>query len=399
MTGTGGADVIVIGGGIGGLAAAAFLRRAGRRVAVYEQAARITAVGAGLVVSPNAARLLRRVGVMDAIEDVAVALQTGWEFRRWQDGTVLFSQEMGAQCRRLYGEDSWVVHRADLLAALQEAAGPVIRLGMRCTGVEQYADGVRVCFADGSTATAPVLVGADGAHSVVAGALGLTAEPRFSGMCAYRALVPAAAAPELARRPVHSLWLGPDRHLVHYPVSAGARINLVAITHEADWQAESGSAEGSVDDLAEQFTGWAPRLGELIRAAPGLGRWGLFERDPLTRWVDGRVALLGDAAHPMFPFLGQGAAQAVEDAAALARRLADAGDDAPAGLRGYQEARIDRATRVQRESRDRGRMNDLPDGPEQRARDEHFTGLDPLRHTGWLYGHDAEQSPSDSAGR
>src|SRR4051794_8323844 len=245
MTGTGEADVIVIGGGIGGLAAAAFLRRAGRRVAVYEQAARITAVGAGLVVSPNAARLLRRVGVMDAIEDVAVALQTGWEFRRWQDGTVLFSQEMGAQCRRLYGEDSWVVHRADLLAALQEAAGPVIRLGMRCTGVEQYADGVRVCFADGTTATAPVLVGADGAHSVVAGALGLTAEPVFAGMCAYRALVPADAAPELARRPVHSLWLGPGKHLVHYPVSAGKQINLVAITHQPQWQAESWSAEGS----------------------------------------------------------------------------------------------------------------------------------------------------------
>jgi salicylate hydroxylase len=399
MTGTGEADVIVIGGGIGGLAAAAFLRRAGRRVAVYEQAARITAVGAGLVVSPNAARLLRRVGVLDAIEDVAVALQTGWEFRRWQDGTVLFSQEMGAQCRRLYGEDSWVVHRADLLAALQEAAGPVIRLGMRCTGVEQHADGVRVCFADGTTATAPVLIGADGAHSVVAGALGLTAEPVFAGMCAYRALVPAAAAPEVARRPVHSLWLGPDRHLVHYPVSAGTLINLVAITHQADWQAESWSAEGSVADLAAQFAGWDPRLAELIGAAPGLGRWGLFERDPLTRWVVGRAALLGDAAHPMFPFLGQGAAQAVEDAAALARQLVDAGDDVEAGLRGYQAARLDRATRVQQESRARGRMNDLPDGPEQRARDEHFAGLDPLRHTGWLYGHDAEQPYSDTIGR
>jgi salicylate hydroxylase len=396
MTGTDGPDVIVIGGGIGGLAAAAFLRRAGRRVAVYEQAGRITTVGAGLVVSPNAARLLRRIGVMDDLDGVAVALQTGWEFRRWEDGTVLFSQEMGAACRRLYAEDSWVVHRADLLAALQRAADPaVLRLGMRCTGVEQDADGVRVSFADGTTATAPVVVGADGAHSVVARALGLTAEPVFAGMCAYRALVPAAAAPELARRPVHSLWLGPGKHLVHYPVSAGTLINLVAITRQARWQAESWSAEGSLDDLAAEFAGWDPRLTDLIRAAPAPGRWGLFERDPLTRWVEGRVALLGDAAHPMFPFLGQGAAQAVEDAAALARQLVDAGDDTAAGLRGYQGARLDRATRVQRESRTRGQQNDLPDGPEQRARDEHFAALSPLQHSGWIYGYDAERPLQD----
>jgi salicylate hydroxylase len=396
---TGEADVIVIGGGIGGLAAAAFLRRAGRRVVVYEQASRITAVGAGLVVSPNAARLLRRIGVMDAISGVAVALQTGWEFRRWDDGTVLFSQEMGARCRRLYGEDSRVVHRADLLGALQEAAGAVVRLGMRCTGIEQRADAVRVRFADGTTASAPVVVGADGAHSVVAGAIGLSAEPVFAGMCAYRALVPAEAAPELARRPVHSLWLGPGKHLVHYPVSAGTRINLVAITHQERWQAESWSAEGDIADLVAEFAGWDPRLGELIRATPRLGRWGLFEREPLTRWVDGRVGLLGDAAHPMFPFLGQGAAQAVEDAAALAQQLVAAGDDVAAGLRGYQAVRLDRATRVQQESRARGRSNDLPDGPEQRARDEHFAGLDPLRHTGWLYGYDAEQPPSPTGAR
>jgi salicylate hydroxylase len=387
---TGGADVIVIGGGIGGLAAAAFLRRAGRRVAVYEQAARITAVGAGLVVSPNAARLLRRVGVMDAVAEVAVALQAGWEFRRWADGTVLFSQEMGARCRELYGEDTWVVHRADLLAALQEAAGPVVHLGMRCTGVEQDADGVRVGFADGTTASAPVVIGADGAHSVVAGALGLSGAPRFAGMCAYRALVPAAAAPELARRPVQTLWLGPDKHLVHYPVSGGAQVNLVAITRQERWQAESWSAAGERADLVAEFAGWDPRLAELIAAVPQLGRWGLFEREPLTRWVGGRVGLLGDAAHPMFPFLGQGAAQAVEDAAALARQLPDAGDDAAAGLRAYQAVRLERATLVQRESRARGQANDLPDGPEQRARDEHLAGLDPLRHTGWLYGHDAE---------
>jgi salicylate hydroxylase len=385
-------DVIVIGGGIGGLVAAAFLQRAGQRVRVYEQAPELRPVGAGLVVSPNAVRLIRRLGVMDVLEREAVPLQVGWEFRRWRDGTVLFSQELGAECRRLYGEDSFVAHRADLLAALQAAVDPAtVVLGKRCTGVEQRADDVLVTFHDGTSATATAVVGADGVHSVVASAVIEAPEPVFSQLCAYRCLVPAEAAPHFARLPVQTLWLGPGRHLVHYPISAGKLINIVAFVPETEWQVESWSAEGRIEDLAAEFADWDPRLGDLIRAAPNAGRWALFDRDPLPKWVDGSVALLGDAAHPMFPFFAQGAAQAIEDAAALARCLAD-GTDVRAALHAYQDSRIERATLVQQRSRNRKDTNHLPDGPEQRARDERFAGEDPLRHNGWLYGHDAERA-------
>lgn len=397
MSGSG-RDVVVIGGGIGGLAAAAFLQRAGRRVRVYEQAPELRPVGAGLVLSPNAVRLIRRLGVMDILERDAVPLQVGWEFRRWSDGTVLFSQELGAQCRELYGEDCFVAHRADLLTALRAAIEPdSLVLGKRCTGIEQRADDVLVTFHDGTSSTAAAVVGADGIHSTVAAAVVQATEPAFAQLCGYRCLVPAEAAPDFARRPVQTLWLGPGRHVVHYPISGGKLINLVALVPETEWLVESWSAQGRVEDLAAEFAEWDPRLGSLINASPSAGRWAVFDRDPLPKWVEGSVALLGDAAHPMVPFLGQGAAQAIEDAAVLAKCLDRGGADVRGSLRAYQDARIERATTVQLRSRDRKDVNHLPDGPEQRARDNRFAGQDPLRHNEWLYGHDAEEMPSGLA--
>ena len=260
-------------------------------------------VGAGLVVSPNAVRLIRRLGVIDVPQRDAVPLEAGWEFRRW---------------------------------------------------------------------SAP--------------------EPVFARLCAYRCLVPADAAPDFARRPVQILWVGPGRHVVHYPISGGTLINVVAYVPETDWTVESWSAQGRVEDVAAEFATWDRRLGSLIEASPSAGRWAVFQRDPLPRWVEGSVALLGDAAHPMVPFLGQGAAQAIEDAAVLARCLVDGGTEVPKALRVYQDMRIERATAVQLGSRDRAEINHLPDGPAQRARDAQFAGQDPLRHNEWLYGHDAEEA-------
>jgi 2-polyprenyl-6-methoxyphenol hydroxylase-like FAD-dependent oxidoreductase len=383
----------VVGGGIGGLTAAAFLHRAGIEATVYEQAPALTEVGAGLVVSPNAVRLLRRLGQLDRFRERAVPLQAGWEFRRWEDGRVLFSQELGEECVRRFGEQSFVAHRADLIAAVRAAVPePSLRLGMRLAGLRRLDEGVELTFADGSREVADVVVGADGIHTTVGGFVAEAGSPRFSGICAWRSLVPAGCSPAFARRPVQTLWLGADRHLVHYPISAGEQINIVAFGPAHDWTTESWSAEGRVEDLRAEFAGWYEGLQALLSAAERVGRWALLDRDPLSRWTNGPVALLGDAAHPMFPFFAQGAAQAMEDAVVLAGCLADQPEDPAAALRRYEDIRRPRATRVQQMSRGRAESNHLPDGPAQQARDASFESEDPLAHNGWIYGHDAEQA-------
>ena len=388
-----GRRIAVVGAGIGGLATAAFLRRAGLDATVYEQAPVLGEVGAGLVVAPNTARLLRRLPSSFRLEAAGVVLETGWEFRRWADGTVLFAQRLGEACARRYGEYTWTVHRADLLAVLQSALAPgTVRLGRRCTGVTQDADGVTLTFGSGGPARADLVVAADGIHSVLRGYVTTAGEPRESGLCAWRTLVPAGAAPPFARRPVQTLWLGHRRHLVHYPVSGGRLINIVAFSPAGRGELESWSATGRVADLAGEFAGWDPRLGELIAAATRVGRWSVLDRSPLPRWVRGRVALLGDAAHPMLPFYAQGAGQAIEDAAALAACLATRPWDPQAALARYERVRRLRATRVQEASRGRIAHHHLPDGPEQRARDAAFAAEDPLAHNDWIYAHDAEQA-------
>jgi salicylate hydroxylase len=225
---------------------------------------------------------------------------------------------------------------------------------------------------------------------VVRDAVLRTGPPRFSGICAYRCLVPADRAPEFALRPVQTLWLGPGHHFVHYPISAGRYVNVVAFAPARDWRVESWTAEGRIEDLLAEFAAWDPRLSRLVSAADRTGRWALLDRDPLPRWTDGPIAVTGDAAHPMFPFLGQGAAQAIEDAAVLAGCLAADPGDPPTALRRYEDLRKQRATRVQQASRARLHANHLADGPEQLARDEAFSGEDPLAFNGWIYGHDAE---------
>src|SRR3984885_7322339 len=263
--------IAVVGGGIGGLGAAAFLHRAGLTATVYEQASEIREIGAGLVVAPNGVRLLRRPGRIELFRQTAVPLEVGWEFRRWQDGRVLFSQRMGAECERLYGEGCYTAHRADLLDTLFSAVpAPGPRLDARWVGVGSVGHGAELSFADGSTATADVVIGADGTHSVVRDAV-LSAEapgpPRFSGVCAYRCLVPAQRAPEFALRPVQTLWLGPAHHFVHYPISAGRYVNVVAFAPAGDWRIESWTAEGRIEDLRAEFAGWDPQLTSLLAAA------------------------------------------------------------------------------------------------------------------------------------
>jgi len=387
-------DIAIVGGGIGGLAAVAFLHRAGLTATVYEQAAQLKEVGAGVVVAPNAARLLRALGVLDAFKERAVALETGWEFRRWRDGTVLSSEDLATKCERLYGDRTYTAHRADLLDALRRAVPAAsVRLGKRCVALDQEGPRPVLTFEDGERAVADVVIGADGIHSMIRAALTTPVPPTYSGLCAFRALVPAAQAPPFARRPAQTLWVGPGHHLVHYPISAGELVNLVAFAPAGDYTTESWTATAPIEELLAEFDGWDERLVGLIRAAGTPGRWALLDRAPLTRWSSGTVTLLGDAAHPMFPFFAQGAAQAIEDGAVLARCLAANQEDPAAALRRYESLRIPRTTRLQEVSHARAHLNHLPDGPEQRARDASFSGTDPLAASAWIYAHDPESEP------
>lgn len=388
--------VAIVGGGIGGVAAAAFLVRAGLPAVVYEQAPELREVGAGLVLAPNAVRLLRRLGVLGQFLDRAVPLEVGWEFRRWQDGQVLSAEDLEGSCERLYGERTYTAHRADVLRAIAAAVpAGTVRLGARCSSVSVRGDAAVLAFADGSSAEADVVIGADGVHSVVRGAVTEPAPPRYSGLCAFRALVPAGRAPGFTRRRAQTIWLGPDHHLVHYPVSAGATINLVAIAPAGDVTVESWSATATVAEFLAEFAGWDQRLLDLIRLAGTPGRWALLDRAPLTRWSRGPVTLLGDAAHPMFPFFAQGAAQALEDAAVLARCLAEDLLEPARALRRYESLRIGRTTRLQQVSHARAHVNHLPDGPEQRARDGSLAAADPLAASAWIYAYDPDTAAAD----
>ena len=392
-------SVAIVGGGLGGLAAALFLRNAGFDVTVFEQAEALLEVGAGIVVPPNMVRPLRKFGLVEKLSRFAVRLEAAWEFRRWQDGRVLFVQPMGEECERLYGEHCYVAHRADLRAMFCQALPePLIRLDHRCVDVNQTEDEVHIALT-GSTGqtielTADVLIGADGIHSVVREVIAPSSEARFSGLCAFRCLIPAEKVPEMALRPVQTIWLGPGRHFVHYPICGGQWVNIVAITPAGSWRTESWTAEGQISDLVREFQGWDERLIQLILSAAETKRWAIYDRAPLDTWTQGRVTLLGDAAHAMVPFFAQGAAQAIEDAVVLAECLASADrNSVAAALRRYEAIRRPRANHVLMMSRGREIRNHLIDGPEQQRRDRELAEGNPLRQSAWLYGEALESNP------
>ncbi|HEV2125101.1 MAG TPA: FAD-dependent monooxygenase, partial [Chloroflexota bacterium] len=309
LQGKAGMRIAVVGGGIGGLSTALFLRRAGLGdVTIFEQAPQLLEIGAGIQVAPNAVRLLRRLGLTEQLAEVGVRLEVGWEFRRWEDGRVLFSQKLGDECERMFGEPYYTVHRAHLLDMLREAVPDgMLRMDHRCVDVIQHGDEVELAFEDGSSERADAVIGADGIHSAVHDAILPPHPATFSGLSAYRCLIPAEQAPDEARRPVTTLWLGPGRHFVHYPVSAGREINLVTANPAGDWREESWTAEGRVEDLAAEFAGWDERVQQLIASAKETKQYAFYDREPLDRWTVGRVTLAGDAAHPMMPFFAQGA--------------------------------------------------------------------------------------------
>jgi salicylate hydroxylase len=391
-------SIAVIGAGIGGLTAAVALRQAGFEVDVYEQAPELTEVGGGINLGPNAARVLYRLGLGDALDREAVRPLSTHQ-RRWQDGRTLQRAPLNPRCEELYGAPHLTVHRADLLSIIASGfPAERIHLGHRLVGVADKRDRVEAWFENGARSTAAVVVGADGIHSAVRAALLGEEAPRFAGCVAYRGLVPSERLADLGLEIGSQSWVGPGAHLVHYFVSRGRLLNFVGWTEHDTWNREDWTDRATVARALAAFEGWHPQVRRIIAAAETCFVWALFDRDPLPRWSVGRITLLGDACHPMYPFMAQGAAQAIEDGAVLAACLAGAGiEDPVTTLRCYEALRRPRVTRLQEMSRANKTRFHLPDGPEQEARDAEWARAadrspEALR---WLYGFDASAMPSD----
>lgn len=346
-------DIAIVGAGIGGLAAAVALSRTGWSVAVYEQAQRFERVGAGLQLAPNATAALRGLGLLPAVQARANRPQA-WRSYDAHSGVVCREEELGDAMVRRYGSPYLHVHRSDLHEALLREAHRLcpVHLGRRLDGIEQTPSGLLLRFKDGSQGFAHTLIGADGIHSTVRQILFGPAQARFSEMVAYRGLVPRNRLRGQNIAPEAAKWWACDRHLVHYWISGGRELNYVAPVPAPEWTQESWSDSGSVDDLVTALADFVPHIRSLVRESSTLFRSALFDRDPLPAWGEGQITLLGDAAHPMLPFMAQGSAMAVEDAVVLARVLHQGEiEDAPAAFSTYEQARKARTTAIQAGSR------------------------------------------------
>ena len=383
----------IVGGGIGGLSAALSLLRAGVDVQVYERARTISEVGAGIAVSPNASRILHRLGLAQALESMAVK-PLAWHDRRWDDGRTLLRSPAAGAMETAFGFPLYHMHRADLVNALARALPPErVHTGHTLKTFVEQGDQVEAEFENGTRIRVDALVGADGIHSVVRQALFGPEKPRFTGCIAYRGLIPAERLAYLDLEVTAQLWMGPGKHFVHMYVRPQRLVNFVAILEQDAWTQESWTDRGDVADVLAAYEGWHPQVRSIISAVDETFKWALFDRRPLPRWSVGRVTLLGDACHPMLPFKAQGAAQAIEDGATLAFCLADISPaDIPAALGRYESLRLPRTARVQGESAANKIRHDLPDGPAQQARDAEMArgGTDfSAEAMGWLYAFDA----------
>jgi salicylate hydroxylase len=386
--------VVIIGGGIGGLAAALALERRGAEVMVYEQSPVHSEIGAGLNLTPNAVKAFRALGIEDKIEDIG----SGSEFliiRSWKSGR-LISRVRRGDFRKKFGAPNLTVHRADLLDVLRGSLKTTdIRLGMRCIAVEPGARNAAARFADGSAIEADVVVGADGIHSMVRNSLFGADAPRFTGCVCWRGMAPVDAVPSDINSGDGTMWMGPHGHVVHYPVHRGKLVNIVAHIDSNAWTEESWTHECGVAEVASAYAGWHPALTQLYPCSTRWYKWALYDRDPLERWSQGRATLLGDSAHAMLPYLGQGAAMAIEDGCVLAAMIARQPDDLDAALVAYERLRAPRTRGAVLGSRERAKENHLASPWARLRRDvkfalrERFGARDNTAfQAGWLYEYD-----------
>jgi salicylate hydroxylase len=374
--------VAVVGGGIGGLFAANALIKHGLEVSVYEQAPALGEVGAGVFLTPNSVRHLQRVGLGPEVERRGARVGTASRYFR-HDGTPIAPVQVtdSSGWNATFG-----MHRADLIELL---AAPLpagmVHTGHRCTGFTQTASLARLSFANGASAEADIIIAADGIHSELRQTVTPPARPVFHGSVAYRGVLPHRRIPHWPDD-AWLMWLGKGKHFLTFPVRAGELINYVGFVPADEEMKESWSAPGDPDVLRREFAGWDPRIGTLLAEVESTFRWALYDREPLPAWSRGRLTLLGDAAHPMLPHLGQGANQSIEDGMALATILARATTaTAPAALLAWEQLRRERVAQVQRGARENGLRYDSAN-PDLGVRDAEIKAHAAFRRR--LYDHD-----------
>ncbi len=386
--------VIVAGAGIAGLTAALALVRAGLRTTVLEQAAKLEETGAGIQLSPNATRVLIALGLRERLAPMVMTPQA-IRVMAGASGREIVRIPLGAEAERRYGAPYWTIHRGDLQVALAAAAQSAqdieLKLGARVEDFAIHANGVTAQARSGGRVLDErglALIGADGVWSTLSARIQGRRPPRFRHRTAWRTLVPANAVPEEFCAPLVHLWLGPDAHLVHYPVKGGRLINIVGIVRD-EWKEIGWSAAGSRAEILRHFArfAWAEKVRALIATPEQWLKWALYDRTEPFSGGRGPVTLIGDAAHPMLPFLAQGGGMAIEDAAVVADMLGNSLDDPADALRAYEGARWHRTALAQLKSRRQGRIYGLS-GPEALLRNlamRAMGGEKLLSRYDWLY--------------
>ena len=382
MTAVKSLSIAIVGAGMGGLAVAGTLRRAGfTNLSIYEQASRFARIGAGIQMMPNSMKVLRGIGVEERLRRTAFAPYSHLN-RKWNTGEVTNELPMPES---LYGAPYLCMHRADLHDALASVVPQdIVQLNRKLVGLAQTGGRVTLAFADGTEAAADLVIGADGVHSTVRDLILGPEKPLHRGRVAYRAVFPAALMNGRDIGASRTKWWGPDRHIVIYYTRADrSEIYFVtSVPEPAEWMTrESWSAKGDVKQLRAEYAGFHADVRAVLDACPDCHKWAILEREPLPRWREGRVVLLGDACHPMTPYMAQGAATSIEDAAILTRCLEAADADADgveAALQRYEAHRKPRTSRIQAISS----ANTWMQAGEQ--------------DTSWLYGYDAWNEPLDA---
>jgi salicylate hydroxylase len=399
-----GLKVLVVGGGIGGITAVLALRQRGVDVQLFEQAAAFGQVGAGLQVSSNAAKILRRLGLGDELKKVAT-YPDGRDYRGWDTAERLYYTPLGQKAEAHFGSPYYAAHRAELLdvllTGLTDRTG--ITMGSRVERIDQDTKGVTLTLADGATAHGDILIGADGIHSTIRGQLFGKELPRYTGNVAWRGLVPAERVAHLDLGSVVGVWMGPNRSIVQYYVSAGKTFNWIGISRSSEPARESWLAEGKVEDALAEYDGWHPTIRTIIAETPKVLRQALYDREPLPDWQVGRVVLMGDAAHPMMPFYAQGGAQSIEDAYVLAGCIAEGQDKPLEALARFVKMRQPRTAWMQGLARREEELYQMNDAATIKARNEKMrsnrvpeTATFPPEQER-LYGYDAEVELRKSA--